>query len=689
MDFTTDRLGLNTHKMFNTLREDLMALLGVQGILACKDDILFVWDANKNCLLTLALKPFFRSANRDSSNYQILRPSSVPFEDVNNIVISERCQQIALVSDTTICVIDLPKRWGFDAEFEGGKPTVTCRSRMLASSGLHETVLQARWHPDSPSDCHLVVLFSDNMLRVFETLYGSIVEIVLLGNTTQRKRAFSTQGDVGVDFDFAQPTVRKTKKKKSGYTEEVVWPILVLRGNGDVFYVIISLTTESVKCHVVHGPLQMFPSADDNYGGDASCIMILRTTPPVVVISSCNGTLYHALLIEMYNVNEENDENMWPSSNISIEYRIALHFFEAIELELGLSIQGEKTESGAYSCPLRLMKDMYFFARYVCTHDTGVHVITMPIVLQLESYMKSKSDDLDMYIQSFSQHISSAEYLLCTRLNDTTVFPPIGVCVVPSPDTLVVLLRNGEVLSLHLPYIRLPVDDIELNKSTEGAAPKERFDDYIKNILKPPDARVIPVFKLLGRSSPPPQTVFQIMSQASIYFRNEVFPRHQAAAAEIEKRVRTLQLQKQFQLAEIAMLMEDKLELKRKAEQLAEKYEEINDKQQELMKRGECLLLKARSQSDNMSKAEVKMAEDLKIYKLGVEEVRKTLERVQSKINAHKLYASHVKTTQHKKQLALSDRQARIIRDVLKQMAADLLQLKNRVKHVKSVLQRQ
>lgn len=689
MDFTTDRLGLNNHRMFKTLRENMIALLGVQGIIACKDDILFVWDASNNCLLTLALKPFFRSVDRDSSKYQKLRPSYVPFENIGKIVISERCQQIALVSDTKLYIVDLPKRWGVDAEFEGGKPTATCKSKVLAPSGLRETVLQARWHPGSPNDRHLVVLYSDNMLRVFDTVTGNIVHVVILGNSTHRKRGFSTLGDVAVDFDFSQPTIRKIKKKKRGYIEEVVWPILVLRGNGDVFYVIISLNTENINSPIVRGPLQMFPPADDNYGGDASAILILRTTPPLVVISSCNGTLYHALLLEMYNVNEENDENMWPSANTNIEHRIALYIFEAIELELGLSMQSEKTENGAYSCPLRLMKDMYFFARYMCIHDTGIHLITMPIVLQLDSYVKSKSDDLDMYIQSFSQHISSAEYLVCTRINDTTVFPPIGVCVVPSPDTLVVLLGNGEILSLHLPYIRLPMSDIELNESTEIAAPKERFDDYIKNILRPSDARTLPVLKLDRNSKPPPQTVLQIMSKASIYFRNEVFPRHEVAAAEIERRVRALNLQKQHQEEDVALLLKNKLELKNKAEQLAEKYEEINDKQQELMKRGEHLLLKARSQSDHMTKAEVKMAVDLKEYKKKVDEASKTLDLIRSKINAQRLYASHVKTTDQKKQLVLSDKQARITRDALKQMGAEILQLMKRVKHIKSVLQRQ
>lgn len=58
---------------------------------------------------------------------------------------------------------------------------------------------------------------------------------------------------------------------------------------------------------IIRGPLQMFPPADDNYGSEASHIMIMNTIPPCVVISSHNGIVYHALMLETYLVNQQQE----------------------------------------------------------------------------------------------------------------------------------------------------------------------------------------------------------------------------------------------------------------------------------------------------------------------------------------------------------------------------------------------
>lgn len=50
-------------------------------------------------------------------------------------------------------------------------------------------------------------------------------------------------------------------------------------------------------------------------------------------------------------------------------------------------------------------------------------------------------------------------------------------------------------------------------------------------------------------------------------------------------RVRTLQTLKQHQLQELELMEQEKIKLKQKAEQLAEKYEDTKDKQEELTKR--------------------------------------------------------------------------------------------------------
>ncbi|KAH3884577.1 hypothetical protein DPMN_008560 [Dreissena polymorpha] len=47
----------------------------------------------------------------------------------------------------------------------------------------------------------------------------------------------------------------------------------------------------------IQGPLLMFPPADDNYGTDACSILCLQTTPTVVAMATCDGKLYHCVLL--------------------------------------------------------------------------------------------------------------------------------------------------------------------------------------------------------------------------------------------------------------------------------------------------------------------------------------------------------------------------------------------------------
>jgi hypothetical protein len=45
------------------------------------------------------------------------------------------------------------------------------------------------------------------------------------------------------------------------------------------------------------GPLVMCPPAEDNYGVDACSILCLDTSPPVIVMATCDGSLHHCLVL--------------------------------------------------------------------------------------------------------------------------------------------------------------------------------------------------------------------------------------------------------------------------------------------------------------------------------------------------------------------------------------------------------
>ena len=56
----------------------------------------------------------------------------------------------------------------------------------------------------------------------------------------------------------------------------------------------------------------MFPPAEDNYGTDASAIICLSSTPPVIAIATREGRLYHCVVL----CGEKEDPN--EQSNVSV-----------------------------------------------------------------------------------------------------------------------------------------------------------------------------------------------------------------------------------------------------------------------------------------------------------------------------------------------------------------------------------
>lgn len=79
--------------------------------------------------------------------------------------------------------------------------------------------------------------------------------------------------------------------------------------------------------------------------------------------------------------------------------------------------------------------------------------------------------------------------------------------------------------------------------------------------------------------------LLQILRLTAETFREEHFKNFAKASEELEKRAHTLSLLKKAQKMDLDEMNSSKEELRLKAEHLAEKYEDIKDKQDELLKR--------------------------------------------------------------------------------------------------------
>lgn len=78
---------------------------------------------------------------------------------------------------------------------------------------------------------------------------------------------------------------------------------------------------------------------------------------------------------------------------------------------------------------------------------------------------------------------------------------------------------------------------------------------------------------------------FQLLLRATNVFRSEHFARQDKVQAEIAKRTRTLRALKTHQLKELESMSEMRKQLQEAAERLAERYEDIKDKQMQFTRR--------------------------------------------------------------------------------------------------------
>ncbi|KAK7873136.1 hypothetical protein R5R35_006360 [Gryllus longicercus] len=712
MGVGTDNLGLTNHRIFEILRDGLGSInTKTQNIIDCKGDVLYLWNPVEQNVLILNIKNV-KEQNAGGTKYQTLLPSDPPSFAVEALRVNETGTQLALSGPRGAAVLELPRRWGPAGAFFGGKDVVPCRCRTLDERFFvcnpYVGVMRTRWHPGSETDSTLVVLTSENTLRVYETLGGavSLQRVWALGPTPHGSLSSAPRvpflvglGDTAVDFDFTPaelvpltPQEERAEGSIAGSNSTAIqWPMLVLHGNGDVSKVVGSLKDDSA-C-VVQGPLSMYPPAEDNYGADACSLLVLATVPPVVVIASCDGTLYHCALLPAGD--DERGRKSWSQFDSRFSSQsptVALYVLECVELELGLTLDDEVN---SLTCPIHLHRHPVTNDRYLCSHDAGVHSVALPLIPYLEHFVNT--DDAFTLLETPSTSLASvAEYVVCTRTSTTeTPAPVLGLAFSQNPTVVVVmLLGSGEVLSLPLPTVILP----ELSSGSNQYQPppgieftsplkqilKEPFDTRIKNVLKRNSTQ--PILKLSSGGNPTPRETLELVARTTKTFREEYLLKHKQVREEIERRVRILKALKEHQVREVQALEAEKATLQQTAEKLAEKYEDAKDKQEELSKRAEQVLRIMVQKQPVVSTAEKKLAKDLEEIKERLEQFKKGLAQVQAKQNYHKEQVNEWQAQQRKRDVYLNQTRASTIRSTLVKVTEEIAELVRCVHSVKEDL---
>ena len=385
---------------------------------------------------------------------------------------------------------------------------------------------KALWHPGSIYEGHLVLLTSDNTMRILninssQSSSGKLgvgqnpdqsipLSSSLMNNCKPVSSGLGVKeslGEIAIGFTFGPPLGNKSefqrKRHLSGgtYLEEdedkeneynyspIHWPVFCLYGNGDVYCFLTGLGDNAIYQPDIVGPLPMFPQANDNYEAESNgsykailCLPPMHPAAPPILVTATSVTVYHAIILNNQPSIDENTDfsdiesctgSDWSSSvfgrvknNKRTPPNLSLHVYETLEINPSLSqLQKQNSnQQSSVSDPIgryvTLHKDPSTPSRYLCSHSTGLHSITLPMVDQLKLIAQDDGfEGRTTDVANLPGEDSSLEYLLATKpdVSDNVSSSITGLSVIPfpSPTRLLCFLNSNsiEVISLSNTFI--------------------------------------------------------------------------------------------------------------------------------------------------------------------------------------------------------------------------------------------
>uniref|UniRef100_A0A1S4GB46 Uncharacterized protein n=1 Tax=Anopheles gambiae TaxID=7165 RepID=A0A1S4GB46_ANOGA len=496
------------------------------------------------------------------------------------------------------------------------------------------------------------------------------------------------EGTLMNDSVIAQKNKKAPPTAGAGGTK-VEWPIVILRGDGNVYVLCAGIDTNRPK---LQGPISIQPQVDDNYGLDSCSLIVIPTLPPTVIIAESTGKTHHALFLEESCPLERSlTSEQLADSNLTLHpCEWYLHVLETVELELGLPSVEETKEAKSYSCPLHLKRDPLNEARYFAYHNAGLHAVTLDFTRPLHEFVQQEgTDELVEKYPLFNSH-SRAEYVVCTKaLQNANTNAVLGFTLLQSPSGLVLFLASGQVVSLDLITDHSLIRKWPLSGSTKKAGNsespiknmlKDSFQKRIQSILR--SGLTQPILKLDQTTEPTPQEAFELLTQATRMLRENYFVRHDKARQEIEKREHVLKLLKQQQLNDIEELQAEKQKIRATAERLAETYEDLCDKQNSLFKRAQEVVRLATLRLPKGSFSEKQFTERIEKIHQSVKMLQKNVDQAKQKITTQQMELEMKKKTAKEKTFTLPVKQEDIIKQIIGEMYT---QIDSNVKDVKKM----
>ncbi|MEE6469910.1 hypothetical protein FKM82_008812 [Ascaphus truei] len=630
-----------------------------------------------------------------------------PLFDVSEVLLSPTQHHVALIGSRGLMVLEVPKRWGKSSEFEGGDKTVNCRTIPVAerffTSSTSLILKQAVWYPSETQEPHLVLLTSDNAIRIYNLKDPLTPEKCIPLSNADEETTFphngrsytASLGETAVACDFGPLAAISKSLVQTGKEEKLAYPLYILYENGETFLMYIELQKSSNVGKLL-GPLPMHPAAEDNYGYDACAVLCLPCVPNILVIATESGLLYHCVVLEA----EEDDEQMSNKSwNPSSDLIPSLYVFECVELELALKLTTEEEVSleSDFSCPMKLHKDPICPSRYHCTHAAGVHSVGLTWLSKLQKFLSSDEEDKDSLQELATEQKCLVEHILCTKPLPCRLPAPIqGFWIISdiSLGTSMICITSGYecITRPLLTTVRPPSPPLlcsQIDRNVTESLPhvladvKGSFENHIRGIVRRNTANPLLLKSSNKDAAPPPEECLQLLSRATQVFREEYILKQDLAKEEIQRRVKLLIGQKEKQLEDLCYCKEEKKSLTDMAERLAEKYEEAKEKQEDIVNRLKRVLRCFHTRLPVLSDSERDMKKELQTANEQLQHLGNAIKQVNIKM-AYQQKQMEKGKSPRKSNLALSAYQRKSIQTVLKEEGEHIQEMVKQINDIRN-----
>uniref|UniRef100_A0A8C8BJU9 Nucleoporin 88 n=1 Tax=Otus sunia TaxID=257818 RepID=A0A8C8BJU9_9STRI len=706
------RAALPQHAVLSRLRERAPGPAArpplIRNLLFGLDGDLFLWDGECSALHTIGLHRLGGPDSAGLGRYQTLMCINPPLFEVYQMLLSPMQHHVALIGTKGLMVLELPKRWGKNSEFEGGKSTVNCSTIPIAerffTSSTSLTLKHAAWYPCETVEPHIVLLTSDNTIRFYSLKVPQTpVKVIALSDTeeetlTIRKgRAYTASlGETAVAFDFGLLVPVPENVLGQRRSEEVLaYPLYILYENGETFLTYISLLQSTGSLDKLLGPLPMHPAAEDNYGYDACAVLCLPCVPNILVIATESGMLYHCVVLDGEEDDEQSEKSWDPRSDLTP----SLYVFECVELELALKLASRDEEDPSetyFSCPIKLHKDPKCPSRYHCTHEAGVHSVGLTWINKLHKFLGSDEEDKDSLQELGAEQKCFVEHILCTKPLPSRQPAPIrGFWIVSDilGSTMICITNTYECITRPLLSTVHPASPPLLctREDKDGAVSPLRilaesqhsFEKHIRSILQRSSANPLLLKSADKDAAPPPEECLQLLSRATQVFREEYILKQDLAKEEIQQRVKLLWGQKKKQLEDLNYCREERKSLREMAERLADKYEEAKEKQEDIMNRMKKVLRSFHSRLPVLSDSERDMKKELQTIDDQLQHLSNAIRQVKMK-KEYQQKKMEKGTSPRKPSITLSAYQSKCIQTVLKEEGEHIREMVKQINDIKS-----